>query len=154
MSLIRDIVDLLDRGFVPYGGTVPETVYQERHCRTPKRAEWFVRPWSETHRHSRYMCLGCRRRCTVVDPAGWQLLLPVTPTRPSTVVFAPATPLTADELLRIKKVLRADEAAWVLNISRNVVYEMIQDGRLDALGDTPVRVTRESVLRRLEPVTP
>ena len=150
MSLVRDIVALLEKGFVPYTGRVPEQFYSDRGCLAPKKAEWFIRPWSESHRHSRYICLGCRKRCTVVDPAGWQLLLPIAPSRPGTVIFAPAMPLTADDMLRIKRVLRTDEAAWVLNISRNLVYDMIQDGRLEALACEPVRVTTESVRRQLE----
>ena len=150
----REIIDLLDSGYALYSGEVPEDFYFERRCPSPKKAEWFVRPWSKEHAKSRYICLGCSRRCSVVDPEGWQLLLPVNKRLPAMVAFAPARELSAEDLLRLKKVLRTDEAAFVLNISAKTVYDMVNDGRLDAVEGHPVRVTVESVIRCLEPVVP
>lgn len=154
MSVVKDILTLLDKGYMYYSGYVPENFYRDRRCQNPKKAEWFSRPLSKEHKHSRYICIGCRKRCSVADPAGWQVLLPVNPKRTSAVAFAPAWPLSVEELLNAKSVLRTDEAAWALNLSQNVIYDMIQDGRLDAVEGFPVRVTVESVRRRLEPVAP
>jgi len=151
MSTIRDMLDLLERGFRHYSGHVPEEYYTVRRCRTPQKAEWFSRPWSEEHKQTRYVCLGCSRRCWAIDPVGWQMLLPVGDSRPGAVVFAPMMPLTADDLLRMRRVLRVDEACFVLNIGRTTFYEWTQDGRLDVVPGTPIRVTVQSVCRNLEP---
>ncbi|WP_027188213.1 DNA-binding protein [Desulfovibrio cuneatus] len=152
MSKTLEIVDLLDKGFRPYSGHVPEAFYKERRCHDPKKAEWFFRPWSEEHKMSRFLCLGCRKRCVAVDPLGFQILLPVKPTRPGSVVFAPMHAITVEELLRIKSVLRLDEAAWALNVSRTTVSNMVEEGTLDVVPGVPIRVTSASVQRNLQPV--
>ena len=150
-SKTKDIIYLLEKGFRPYEGEVPAQFYASKKCKTYKRAEWLTRPWSDEHQHTRFICLGCNRRCSAVDPDGWPLLLPIGPqTRPGAVAFIEATRLTADELLKVKRVLRVDEVAFILNVGKTKVFEMIQDGRLAVLPDSPTRVTSESVERQLQ----
>lgn len=59
--------------------------------------------------------------------------------------------LSVDDLLRLKRVLRVDEAAWALNVSRQKVHDWIEEGVLDAVPGAPVRVTCSSVERILLP---
>lgn len=151
MSKTKEILQLLELGYRLYGGTVPEDFYRQARCPDPEKAEWFTRPWSDTHKHSRYICLGCGKRCATVNPKGWQLLLPLRQARPGAVVLAVAEELTVDDLLRCRKVLRVDEAAWALSVSRQKVHEMIACGDLDTVRGTPARVTSASVKRNLEP---
>ena len=150
-SKTKDIVYLLDKGFRPYDGDVPPQFYAEKKCKSYKRAEWLTRPWSDDHQHTRFICLGCNRRCAAVDPAGWPLLLPIgQQTRPGVVAFIEASRLSADDLLKVKRVLRVDEVAFILNIGKTKVFELIQEGQLDVLQDSPTRVTSESVERHLK----
>lgn len=151
MSTVKDIMALLGKGFIPYRGKVPEEFYKELGCREPKKAEWFARPWSERHKNSCYICLGCKKKCRAVDPKGFQLLLPISRRRPSMTLFMPGEALSVDELLTRKKVLRVDEAAWALNLSTRRVYEMVQEGLLAQVPGQPVRVTSVSVRACLQP---
>lgn len=150
MSIVKDILTLMEKGFLPYRAKIPSDFYEKVKCRFPKKAEWFFRPWDKTRTQSRYICLGCRRRCVEVDPEGWQILLPVQLRLPSSVVLLPAMQVSADDLLRLRRVLRIHEACWVLGVKRSLLYEMVEDGRLDALEGMPLRVTVESVQRRLK----
>lgn len=152
MSKTKEILELTDMGFYYYKGKVPESFYVEQGCFIPKKAEWFVRPWSKKHKNTLFICLGCPKRCRATDPEGWQLMLPVKKNFPGEIALAVVESISADELLRIKKVLRVNEAAWALNISRQQVHEWIQQGILDQVPGAPIRVTVESVQRNLTAV--
>lgn len=151
MSKTKEIIELLEKGYAHYGGYVDEAVYTERKCHNPKKADWFCRPWSEEHKTSRYICLGCYKRCSLIDPKGFQLLLPVSRQKATQVGIFTAYKLSVDELLRSKRVLRVDEAAWALSVSKMTVYKWVDEGRLEAVPGPPLRVTSASVARNLEP---
>lgn len=139
---VREILDLLRDGYAPYRGPVEGTVYEGVDCRTPKAATWFCKGRT-------YICLGCARHCTLAHPSGFQLTLPRTGPR-TTVVFAELPSVTVEDLLATGRPLRPDEAAWVLNVSRREVYELVDEGRLEpAGGGRPLRVTSDSVRREL-----
>ncbi len=154
MSKIKteELIKLLDAGYRQYKGQVPPSFYMERRCFDPKKAEWFGRAISHKNKTASFICLGCSKRCCAVDPEGWQLLLEVSPDTPGAVMVAVAERLSVDELLRIKKALQIKEAAFALNVSRNTVQKMIDEGLLDTVPGTPIRVTVESVKRNLAPV--
>lgn len=153
MSKTLDIIALLDKGFVPYSFTVPQSFYKGQQCLTPKKADWFIRPWENGTHQLKCICLGCRRRCVAVDPEDWPSIhIAKKPSRPGVVAFAVVEKLSVDELLRLKRVLRVDEAAWILNISRQKVHDWVEEGLLDPVPGTPVRVTASSVQRNLSPI--
>jgi len=135
--LIEDLLVLLDQGYAPYTGNVDGRVYARHSCPRPEKAAWFTRA-------GRYICLGCARRCPQADAIGFQLSLPGV-RRGFQVAFAMLPSVTAQDLVRSKALLRVDEAAYVLNVSRSQVYQMIAEGKLDRHEDEPVRVTAESV---------
>ncbi len=151
MSKISDIIALLDKGFIHHPHAAPDAFYKQRRCPKPQKADWFARPLSEKHKNARFVCLGCSRRCSAIDPEGWKTLMPHRPSRPGAVAFAVVERLTVDEMLRIKRVLRVNEAAWALNVSRPKVHEWIDEGLLELVPGSPIRVTSASVQRILAP---
>lgn len=134
---IEDLLALLARGYAPYGGEIAGCVYARLRCPRPEKAIWFKRG-------QQYVCLGCARRCSQAHGEGFQLVLPGV-RRGFQVAFAMLPSVSAEDLLRSKSLLRVDEAAFVLNVSRSQVYQMIAEGKLDRHEDEPVRVTAESV---------
>ncbi|MBU1002774.1 MAG: DNA-binding protein [Proteobacteria bacterium] len=137
-QMVREILAMLDRGFLPYDGEVEESVYVRLRCPSPARAAWFQ------HEGKTWLCLGCKRRCVTADSAGFQLLLA---TRyPVRLAFADLPLVTAEELLRCKTLLRPDEAMFCLGgISRRKFDYMVDSGILERHPALPVRVTAESV---------
>jgi len=103
---VRAVVVLLDKGYWPYPGQVPKEIYEARRCTMSARAVWFVRPTSEAHKTTRYLCLGCRKRCVLLDPQGFQAVLPLRITRPAPVALVEARQLTATELVGLGRPLR------------------------------------------------
>lgn len=138
---IEDLLALLARGYMPYGGEVAGCVYARLRCPRPEKAAWFTRG-------QQYVCLGCARRCSQTHGEGFQLILPGV-RRGFQVAFATLPAISAAELLKKKPLLRAEEAAYALGISRNQVYVLIAEGRLTRHVDEPVRVTSESVLTEM-----
>lgn len=152
MGKTQDIVNLLDKEYIPFSGKIPGGFYEKRKCRNPEKAEWFFRPRREGQGMSKGVCLGCKRRCSVVDPEGWpELAERRKPSRPGAVAFTVVERISVDELLRLKRVLRVDEAAWVLNVSRQKVLHWTEEGLLEQVPGSPVRVTCRSVERILLP---
>lgn len=147
----QEIIHLLDKGYRPYKAQVPPAYYKEQRCFEPAKAEWFARPVSRRNKVATFICLGCSKRCCTANPEGWQLLLEINPDTPGAVVIIPAQRVSVEELLRIKKVLSLKEAAFVLNVSRPTVQAMIDEGRLEVVPGSPIRVTVESVERNLLP---
>lgn len=139
---VREILALLDKGWLPYEGPVDDAVYDRMRCRNPKAATWFQ------HDGTSWMCLGCTRRCTTNDPSGFQLMLATR--MPVQMVFAELPLVTAEEILRCKVLLRPDEAMFCLGgISRRKFDYMCDSGVLERHPDKPVRVTAESVRREM-----
>lgn len=144
MSVIDEVVNLLDRGFRPYHDMVDGPVYERLHCERPKRAKWFMRADDMA-----CVCLGCRRRCSVASGQGFRPLLPL-PRKPMKVAFVDLPMVTVDRLLEVKRVLRTDEAAWALGVSERLVIDWANAGRLERVADgRPLRVTTESVQAEL-----
>ena len=152
MQKTLDRMQLLDNGFVPYSGTVAKESYDKLGCPATqrKKAEWYVLPKTKNRMRTRYICLGCKKRCTEFESEHWPSFVLKNQDRPGRVIFMEVDRITVDELLNIKKVLRIDEAAYALNIGKTKVFEMLQDGRLEQVKGTPARVTTESVRRLLE----
>jgi hypothetical protein len=137
MSQVKDLLELLAKGYAPYSGEVSGQVYDELRCLRPGGASWFAKG-------TRFLCLGCRRRCIRVGGYGFQLVLPGTGKR-FTVAMAALPGIPASELVRLKEWLRVDEAAYCLGVSERRVYELIQEGVLDRHPDAPVRASAASV---------
>lgn len=137
MSQVKDLLELLAKGYAPYSGEVSGRVYDELRCHRPGAASWFVKG-------TRAICMGCRRSCIRVGGAGFQLMLPGTGKR-FTVAVAALPAIPASELVRLKEWLRVDEAAFCLGVSERRVYDMAAEGILVRHQDPPVRVSSESV---------
>ena len=50
--------------------------------------------------------------------------------------------------------LPVDEAAHILNVSKNYVYRLIREERLEITSNNPIRVSSRSVVRRLISLQP
>lgn len=143
-SLINDVLAVLSNGYRPYRGEVQGEVYERLRCNKPDRATWF-------EQERKFLCLGCKRRCALVNPSGMQLTVPVD-TKPSfgRVLVAELPSLTVGELLATGRPLRPDEAAYVLNVSEREIYDLEVEGRLQRAGrGRPLRVTSDSVAEEL-----
>jgi hypothetical protein len=49
----------------------------------------------------------------------------------------------------LKNGLPVDEAAYILNVSKNYLYRLIREERLEVTSNNPIRVSSRSVVRRL-----
>lgn len=144
MSRVSDLLKVLSQGFLPYTGQVGGEVYENLGCPDKQRKpEWFVR-------EGLFLCLGCSRRCVPTGTTGFELLLPVSYNKRLKAAFAYLPLASAHQLLTMKVLLRIDEAAWALNVSPQQVRNYVDEGRLEAHPDPPMRVTTKSVRRELE----
>ena len=50
--------------------------------------------------------------------------------------------------------LPIDEAAYILNVSKNYVYRLIREERLEITSNHPIRVSSKSVVKRLISLQP
>ncbi|MFO7595383.1 MAG: hypothetical protein R6W92_03445 [Desulfocurvibacter africanus] len=97
------------------------------------------------HPIARCVCLGCAKQCALVSPEGFELVLPVSLKKRVKSCFAYLPQVSAQQLLESKLLLRVDEAAFVLNISESEVRNYVDEGRLAAHPEPPLRVTAESL---------
>lgn len=138
-AVFDDMLRLLSRGWAPYRGHVEGRVYQDLGCGRSKRARWM-------QRDGKYICLGCGKRCALADPAGFELLLPVT-IRTRNFAYAALPAVSAQDLLEKKLLVTVPEVEFILNVSRRTVFSLLEEGRLDRHPDPPTRITTESVRR-------
>ena len=54
----------------------------------------------------------------------------------------------------MKKGLPVEEAAFILNVSKNYVYRLIREEKLEVVGINPITVSSRSVVRRLISLQP
>ncbi len=140
-KVIEDLLSLLGQGYAPYHGTVDGLVYERLRCHRPEKASWL------SHGR-RFVCLGCSKRCADATGEGFQAVLPSV-RRGWQVAFAVLPQVTVEQLLQAKPLLNVEEAAFVLNVGRTTIYEMIRSGKLDRHPDDPVRVTVASLREEL-----
>ncbi len=136
-AVFDDMLRLQQRGYVPYRGRVEDQVYVRLHCGRARRARWM-------HQGTKFVCLGCGRRCSLIDPPGFELLLPV-PSKAKKLAFAVLPAVSARDLLDKKLFLTMPEVEFVLCISRSHIYELLDEGRLERHPDAPLRITADSV---------
>ncbi|HML52879.1 MAG TPA: hypothetical protein PKC79_02170 [Solidesulfovibrio magneticus] len=142
MSVVDDVLSLLTKGYLPYAGLVEGDAYAALGCGPKRRPRWFFRD-------RKFVCLGCAKRCSVVDPVGFELVLPVT-FKTKRLVYAQLPAVSAHELVTKKALLTIPEVAFVLSIGRSQIYDMIEEGTLvQHPVSPPARVTAESVRREL-----
>lgn len=139
VSVFDDMLRLLQRGWVPYRGHVDGQTYDGLGCKASGKARWM-------HHGQKFVCLGCAKRCSLVDPAGFELLLPVS-CQAKRLVFAVLPAVSAQDLLDKKILLNVPEVEFILNVSRRQVYNLLEEGRLESHSDSPTRITAESVRR-------
>jgi predicted DNA-binding transcriptional regulator AlpA len=142
MSVVDDVLALLAKGYLPYMGHVEGSAYTSLGCGAKRKPRWFTRD-------RRFVCVGCPKRCSVVDPVGFELVLPVT-FRTKKLIYAQLPAISAQELVTKKALLTIPEVEFILSICRTRVWDMIEEGRLTKHPDSPpARVTAESVRREL-----
>ena len=54
----------------------------------------------------------------------------------------------------MKKGLPVEEAAFILNVSKNYVYRLIREEKLEVVGINPITVSSKSVVKRLISLQP
>ena len=54
----------------------------------------------------------------------------------------------------MKRGLPVEEAAFILNVSKNYVYRLIREDKLEVVGLNPITVTSSSVVKRLISLQP
>ena len=54
----------------------------------------------------------------------------------------------------MKNGLPVEEAAYILNVSKNYVYRLIREERLEITSNNPIRVSSRSVVKRLMKLQP
>lgn len=54
----------------------------------------------------------------------------------------------------MKRGLPVEEAAFILNVSKNYVYRLIREEKLEVVGHNPITVSSKSVVRRLISLQP
>ena len=54
----------------------------------------------------------------------------------------------------MKRGLPVEEAAFILNVSKNYVYRLIREEKLEVVGLNPITVSSKSVVRRLITLQP
>ncbi|SMF44588.1 helix-turn-helix domain-containing protein [Desulfovibrio gilichinskyi] len=137
-TLCRTLRKMLADGFDQYNGVIEQDVYERLGCSNPARAYW-VCNWPILH------CLGCNERCTPKSIEGFQIVLP-------TIKSEKKYDLSPYEMVSRKHLLRADEAAFCLNVKPRTVYKMAEEGKLNRHIELPFRVTAESVREQMEKV--
>lgn len=140
-QIIQEVTALLNEGYVQYRGDVDQALYDALRCRKEKSAVWF-------RLDNKYRCLGCKRHCSQVGNAGFQiaLTLKVKPDATTRVAFAEIPAVNAIDLLNSKVLLRVDEVAYVTSMSERTVRDRIDEGVFRRHPDkAPVRVYSESV---------
>jgi len=54
----------------------------------------------------------------------------------------------------LKRGLPVEEAAYILNVSKNYVYRLIREEKLEVVGHNPITVSSKSVVKRLISLQP
>lgn len=142
MSLIHEVLAILDEGYRQYNGHISESACIELKCHHKEKMQWFVKDGSKSRK---FLCLGCDSRpCILRNPKGFEHTAPP-PVHTAKISFMEARAVSAEELFKHKKWFRADEAATLLNVSRSQIYNMAAEGILVRHLDKPFRVTSESL---------
>ena len=141
-KIVREIAELVVKGWRPYRGEVQPQVYEKLKCTHGQltaredrtRPYWFSRG-------DIFLCIGCHRKCSLSRPVGFMAPLPIE------YEHDPAHPfrLPPQEMVARRHTLLVAEAAYCLNVSRSLIYRYIRDGRLIVLKETPVRVRASDV---------
>lgn len=141
-SKIDQIIKLTQCGWRAYEGQATGAVYDHLSCEKTQRgrARWFAKG-------DLLICIGCDRACTLPCPEGFQLPLFRYPAPPR-----PAFRLSPDELMARRKLLTANEIAYILNVSPRQVRNMIHEGRFQVTKLAPMRVPVAEVRAMVEDV--
>jgi hypothetical protein len=131
---LKEFADLYGKGFRPYMGEILPRVYEQLNCPDQKKCYWVCR-WPLLY------CFGCSKRCAPKTTEGFQVMLPEGQDLQGYGDFS----ISPAEMLASKPLLRADEAAYCLCVSRRKVYTLAAEGRLVCHVDKPIRITSESV---------
>ncbi|MDE5832037.1 MAG: helix-turn-helix domain-containing protein [Desulfovibrio sp.] len=143
---IMDIVALTREGWRPYELEPDQQVYDRLKCpfkpaadnrrnRSKDRPFWFVRD-------DVFCCIGCASHCTLKNPAGFQVPLPIRcPVKKPNQDYY----ITPGEMLARHDLLNAKQAAYCLNVSERTIYNYIAEGKLVRLKENPVRVRSSEV---------
>lgn len=144
--IVNEVAELVVKGWRPYQGDVQPAVYEKLDClhgqltarETRTRPYWFSRG-------DIFLCIGCHRKCSLSRPAGF------TPPLPIEYDYDPEQPfrLPPQEMVARRHTLLVAEAAYCLNVSKWLIYRYINDGRLVALKENPLRVRAADVAKMM-----
>ncbi len=144
MSIIKDVVILINAGWRLFEGEVDRIVYEKQGCPSLNNRrispKWFFQG-------DKYLCVGCAKKCSLVRPAGFQASLPLyyrEDEETHTIM------LSVEEMLSRRKLLKIFEVAYCINSSERYVRYLIDTGVLRRTEDRPVRVPSEDVIQYIE----
>ncbi len=137
MSVIDDVVTLVNSGWRIFQGEIDRKVYEERSCPSLRNRRltprWFFYG-------DKYICIGCSKRCSLVRPEGFQARLELLyPEKPKSPFL-----LTPDEMLSRLRFLTVAQAAYCLNVSKSQIYKMIRNAVLLST-DSPLRIPVDEI---------
>ena len=142
MSIVQDVVTLINSGWRLFQGEVDRSVYEKQACPSlvNKRTypKWFFLG-------DKFLCIGCPKKCGLIRPTGFQAQLEINYSEKAGEQYK----LTPDEMLAKFKLLKVPQVAYCLNISEQKVYKMIAYSELPSIG-RPVRVPTEAVISFLK----
>lgn len=142
MSMVNDIVTLINDNWRLFQGEVDRSVYEKQNCSllVNKRTcpKWFFKA-------DKFLCIGCSKKCSLVRPTGFQANLEILYPEKAEQRYT----LTPQEMLERYKLLTVDQAAYCLNVSPGRVYKLISMSELASL-DSPKRVPAEEVRSYIE----
>lgn len=145
MSMVSDIVTLLNDEWRLFQGEVVRSVYEQQNCPSliSKRTnpKWFFKA-------DKYLCIGCSKKCSLVRPAGFQANLELLYPAKAEQRYK----LTPQEMLQRYKFLTVDQVAYCLNVSPGKVYRLIDLSELVSL-ESPKRVPVDDLKRYINQQT-
>lgn len=146
---IQSIINLTKSGWRAYNEKVEGNVYERLGCSYAQSKGRNAPFWF--YKENIFLCVGCSRGCTLSSPEGFVIPLPIP------YIYKDMEPrevfhLTPQELVEKKSLLRVDEAAYCLNISRRLVRDWIRFGKLRRANDYPLRVLAEDVKLLMEDI--
>lgn len=145
MSIIKDIVFLINAGWRLFEGEVERKVYEKQDCPSLHNRRISPKWFSQG---DKYLCVGCAKKCSLVRPAGFQARLELLYPEKHDQRYL----LTPEEMLNRLKLLTVDQVAYCLNVSPGKVYKMLARSELASTDDNPKRVPVEEIKAYLDRV--
>lgn len=138
---VKEILLLLEQGFRPYNNQPEKFVYENLQCR-----QYLKNPPAWFYKDDIFLCISCSRKCSLNRPQGFQAPLPIKYPHAKIGEFRS----TPKELVEKKATLNMKEVCYCLNVSYSKAYNWLQEGKLIALTQKPIRIRSAEVKKMME----